>query len=130
MEELIELPKILDARGNLTFLENQRQFPFDISRVYWTYDVPGGETRGGHAFQTQQEVVVALSGSFDVVVKDKNGEERRYHLNRSYKGLYLPALTWRHMENFSTNALSLHLSSGEFIENEYIRNYERFCKLA
>lgn len=129
MEKLIELPKILDARGNLTFLENQRQFPFDISRVYWTYDVPGGETRGGHAFQTQQEVVVALSGSFDVVVKDKNGEERRYHLNRSYKGLYLPALTWRHMENFSTNALSLHLSSGEFSENEYIRNYERFCQL-
>ncbi|GAO28503.1 sugar 3,4-ketoisomerase [Geofilum rubicundum] len=129
MEELIELPKILDARGNLTFLENQRQFPFDIDRVYWTYDVPGGETRGGHAFQTQQEVVVALSGSFDVVVKDKNGEERRYHLNRSYKGLYLPALTWRHMENFSTNALSLHLSSGEFSENEYIRNYERFCQL-
>jgi dTDP-4-dehydrorhamnose 3,5-epimerase-like enzyme len=129
MEELIELPKILDARGNLTFLENQRQFPFDINRVYWTYDVPGGETRGGHAFQTQQEVVVALSGSFDVVVRDKNGEERRYHLNRSYKGLYLPALTWRHMENFSTNALSLHLSSGAFSENEYIRNYERFCQL-
>ncbi len=128
MEELIELPKILDARGNLTFLENQRQFPFDIKRVYWTYDVPGGETRGGHAFQTQQEVVVALSGSFDVVVRDKNGGERHYHLNRSYKGLYLPALTWRHMENFSTNALSLHLSSGEFSENEYIRKYERFCQ--
>ncbi len=129
MEELIELPKILDARGNLTFLENHRQFPFEISRVYWTYDVPGGETRGGHAFQTQQELVVALSGSFDLAVKDKNGGERRYHLNRSYKGLYLPALTWRHMENFSTNALSLHLSSGEFSENEYIRNYERFCQL-
>ena len=128
MEELIELPKILDARGNLTFLENQRQLPFDISRVYWTYDVPGGETRGGHAFQTQLEVVVALSGSFDVVVRDKNGEERKYHLNRSYKGLYLPALTWRHMENFSTNALSLHLNSGEFSENEYIRSYEHFCQ--
>ena len=87
MEELIELPKILDVRGNLTFMENSRHFPFDIKRVYWTYDIPGGEIRGGHAFYTQQELVVALSGSFDIVVKDKDGTERRYHLNRSYKGL-------------------------------------------
>ncbi len=129
MEQLIELPKILDARGNLTFLENNRHFPFEIKRIFWTYDVPGGETRGGHAFVTQQEVVVALSGSFDVVVKGKDGSERRYHLNRSYKGLYLPPLTWRHMENFSTNALSLHVSSSDFSELDYIRDYEQFCKM-
>lgn len=129
MEKLIELPKILDARGNLTFLENKRHFPFDIKRVFWTYDVPGGETRGGHAFRTQEEVVIALSGSFDVVIKDKDGVERRYHLNRSYKGLYLPPLTWRHMENFSTNALSLHVSSSDFSESDYIRDYEQFCKM-
>ncbi|HHU58597.1 MAG TPA: WxcM-like domain-containing protein [Bacteroidales bacterium] len=128
MEKLLELPKILDARGNLTFMENQRHFPFVIERVYWTYDVPGGEIRGGHAFKTHQEVVVALSGSFDVVVKDPDGSERRYHLNRSYKGLYLPPLTWRHMENFSTNALSLHLNSGAYTEDEYLRNYDDFCQ--
>ena len=129
MEKLIELPKILDARGNLTFLENKRHFPFDIKRVFWTYDVPGGDTRGGHAFRTQEEVVIALSGSFDVIIKDKDGAERRYHLNRSYKGLYLPPLTWRHMENFSTNALSLHVSSSDFSESDYIRDYEQFCKM-
>lgn len=129
MEKLIELPKILDARGNLTFLENKIHFPFDIKRVFWTYDVPGGETRGGHAFRTQEEVVIALSGSFDVIIKDKDGAERRYHLNRSYKGLYLPPLTWRHMENFSTNALSLHVSSSDFSESDYIRDYEQFCKM-
>ena len=130
MEELIELPKILDVRGNLTFMENSRHFPFDIKRVYWTYDIPGGEIRGGHAFYTQQELVVALSGSFDIVVKDKDGTERRYHLNRSYKGLYLPPLTWRHIEDFSTNSLSLHLNSGDFSESDYIRDYEHFCNMA
>ncbi len=129
MERLIDLPKIPDKRGNLTFLENQKQFPFTVSRVFWTYDVPGGEMRGGHAFHLQQEVIIALSGSFDVVVKDKGGDIRRYHLNRSYKALYLPALTWRHMENFSTNALSLHLSSHPFSETDYIRDYELFCSL-
>ena len=128
-ERLIDLPKILDKRGNLTFLENLKQTPFEIKRVFWTYDVPGGEIRGGHAFHEQQEIVVALSGSFDIVVKDKNGEERVYHLNRSYKGLYLPAKTWRYMGNFSTNSLSLHISSEDFSETDYIRDYELFRKM-
>jgi hypothetical protein len=130
MEKLIELPKILDVRGNLTFIEEVRHVPFQIKRVFWTYDVPGGEQRGGHAFKTHQEVVVALSGSFDIVVKDADGNERRYHLNRSYNGLYLPALTWRHMENFSTNALSLHLSSDDYTETDYIRDYGQYCQLS
>ncbi len=118
---LIEFPKIQDPRGNLTFLQNQQHFPFDIARVFWTYDVPGGETRGGHAYKTQQEVIIALSGSFDVVVKTAEGSEK-FQLNRSYYGLYIPALTWRHMENFSTNALGLHLSSEKFDQSNYIRD--------
>ncbi len=130
MERIIDLPKILDERGNLTFLENLKQIPFEIKRVFWTYDVPGGEQRGGHAYYSQVELVIAISGSFDVVVKTPEGTERRYHLNRSYFGLFLPALTWRHMENFSTNALSFHISSGHFSENEYIRDYDQYCKLA
>ncbi|MDR2927805.1 MAG: FdtA/QdtA family cupin domain-containing protein [Cytophagaceae bacterium] len=129
MERLFDLPKILDKRGNLTFLENGSQIPFEIRRVFWTYDVPGGETRGGHAYHAQQEIVIALSGSFDVVVIDKNGDKRTYHLNRSYKGLYLSALTWRHMENFSTNSLSLHISSENFSEEDYIRDYKVFKNL-
>ncbi len=129
MEQLIELPKILDKRGNLTFLENENHFPFKIKRVFWTYDVPGGETRGGHAYHSSHEVIVALSGSFDVVIKKYDGKIVRYHLNRSYKGLYLPPLSWRHMENFSTNSLSLHLSSHPFSESDYIRDYELYCKL-
>jgi len=130
MEKLIDLPKILDKRGNLTFLENLNQIPFEIKRVYWTYDVPGGETRGGHAFHTQQEIIIALSGSFDVVIKDKQGDTRLYHLNRSYKGLYLPVMTWRHLENFSTNSLSLHICSGDFLETDYIRDFDAFKSLS
>lgn len=122
MAHIIQFPKILDPRGNLTFLQNQDQFPFNIKRVFWTYDVPGGEIRGGHAYKTQQEVIIALSGSFDVVTKDEKGSETRYHLNRSYYGLYLPAGTWRHMENFSTNAFALHLSDSLFDQNDYIRD--------
>jgi len=130
MEKIINLPKILDERGNLTFMENCKQIPFEIKRVFWTYDVPGGEQRGGHAYYNQLEVVIALSGSFDVVITLPNGQERRYHLNRSYNGLLIPALTWRHLENFSTNSLSFHLSSGVFSENEYIRDYELYRQLA
>lgn len=111
-------------------MENCKQIPFEIKRVFWTYDVPGGEQRGGHAYYNQLEVVIALSGSFDVVIKLPNGQERRYHLNRSYNGLLIPALTWRHLENFSTNSLSFHLSSGVFSENEYIRDYELYRQLA
>lgn len=127
---IINFPKIEDPRGNLTFLQNQDQIPFEIKRVFWTYDVPGGETRGGHAYKKQEEVIIALSGSFDVIVKNADGELERYSLNRSYYGLYLPALSWRHMENFSTNALSLHLSSTAFDKSDYIREESLFQKLS
>lgn len=123
---IIKLPKILDKRGNLSFLQHPDQIPFEIERAFWTYDVPGGETRGGHAYKKQEEVIIALSGSFDVIVKERNGEEKKFSLNRSYYGLYLPANTWRHMENFSTNALSLHLSSNVYNENDYIRDFNQF----
>jgi hypothetical protein len=127
MVQLIQLPKILDQRGNLTFLQNSDHIPFAIQRVFWTYDVPGGETRGGHAYFEQKEIIIALSGSFDVVITDKEGRESKYSLNRSYYGLYIPAKTWRHMENFSTNSLGLHLSSSTFKEEDYIRDFEQYC---
>lgn len=120
----INLPKLVDPRGNLTFLQNNAQIPFEIKRVFWTYDVPGGETRGGHAYKTQQELIIALSGSFDVIITKSNGQVEKYNLNRSYFGLYLPPNTWRHMENFSTNSVCLHLSSSKFNEADYIRNFE------
>lgn len=126
MLRLIDFPKILDPRGNLTFLQYQDQIPFKIKRAFWTYDVPGGECRGGHAYTQQEEVIIALSGSFDVVITAADGSRQTFQLNRSYYGLYLPALTWRHMENFSTNALSLHLSSMKFNEGDYKRNFENF----
>ena len=120
---LIELPKIQDPRGNLTFLQNNDQFPFEIERVFWTYDVPGGEIRGGHAYSEQQEVIIALSGAFDVVISHTDGTKETFHLNRSYNGLFIPAKTWRHMENFSTNSLGLHLSDKKFDPNDYIRDF-------
>lgn len=129
MVKLINFPKILDPRGNLTFLQNSDQVPFEIQRVFWTYDVPGGETRGGHAYYKQEEIIIALSGSFDVVITDKNGKETKYSLNRSYYGLYIPAMTWRHMENFSTNSLGLHLSSSVFDAADYLRDFDTFQKL-
>lgn len=128
MVRLLELPKILDKRGNLTFLENNDQIPFEIKRVFWTYDVPGGEQRGGHAYIHQEEIIIALSGSFDVVLTDQDGNTQKFSLNRSYFGVYLPPLTWRHVENFSTNALGLHISSSEFLENDYIRDFSQFKK--
>lgn len=123
----IKLPKILDDRGNLSFFENGNQIPFDIQRVYWIYDVPGGEYRGGHAYKDLQEVIVALSGSFDVVLNDGK-EERKYSLNRSYTGLYIPKMIWRHLENFSTNSLALIVTDKMFEEQQYIRNFEAFKK--
>jgi hypothetical protein len=120
--KIIEFPKILDPRGNLTFLQAPNYIPFNIQRVFWTYDVPGGGTRGGHAYKQQEEVVIALSGSFDVVVTLANGSCVTYSLNRSYYGLYLPPNIWRHIENFSTNAVALHLSSKVFDANDYIRD--------
>ncbi len=124
--ELITLPKIVDARGNLTFVENRSQIPFDIARVFWIHDVPGGEYRGGHAYFNQQEFIIALSGSFDVVINDGLGGIEKITLNRSYIGLYLPPMTWRHMENFSTNALSLHFSSSLYDESDYLRDFNEF----
>ena len=126
--QIIQLPKIADPRGNLTFLQNPDQVPFFIKRVFWTYDVPGGETRGGHAYRTQQEIIIALSGSFDVVITDRNNEQQTFSLNRSYYGLFLPAHTWRHMQNFSTNSLGLHLSDSIFNKEDYIREFETFQK--
>jgi len=123
--KLIHFPKIVDPRGNLTFLENPSQIPFMLKRVFWTYDVPGGEKRGGHAYKRQEEVIIALSGSFDVVIQEKN-ERIVFSLNRSYFGLYLPPSTWRHIENFSTNSFALHLSSSVYDESDYVRDFANF----
>lgn len=125
--ELLSLPKFLDPRGNLTFLQDNEHIPFKIKRVFWTYDVPGGETRGGHAYKEQHEVIIALSGSFDVII-ELNGESKVYHLNRSYNALYIPPRTWRHMQNFSTNALSLHLSSHKYKPEDYIYSKDEVGK--
>lgn len=126
-EEIIQLPKIFDERGNLSFIEGKNHIPFAIERTYWIYDVPGGEIRGSHAFRQQEEFIVALSGSFDVVLHDGK-EERKYQLNRSYRGVYVPRMTWRRMENFSTNSLCLVLSSTRFDENDYIWEFDRFIE--
>lgn len=126
--KIIEFPKIADPRGNLTFLQNPDQIPFQIRRVFWTYDVPGGEKRGGHAYNQQHEVIIALSGSFDVRVINELGDETMFSLNRSYFGLYLPPTTWREMENFSTNSLALHISSSIYDANDYVRNFDNFIK--
>ncbi len=123
--KLLSLPKIPDERGNLSFFENEKQIPFSIARVYWIYDVPGGEVRGGHAYKTLQEVIIALSGSFDIVLNDGK-EKKTYSLNRSYNGLYVPKMIWRHMENFSTNTLALIVADKGYDENDYIRNFEDF----
>lgn len=122
----IDLPKFKDPRGNLTFFEDANQIPFEIERIFWTYDVPGGQYRGGHAYYEQREFIIALSGSFDVVVTNPDGREDRYNLNRSYYGLYLPPKKWRHLENFSTNALSLHASNMPFTEEDYIRDFDKY----
>jgi len=126
--KIIELPKILDPRGNLSFIEEENHVPFKIARSYWIYDVPGGQIRGGHAFRKQQELIVALSGSFDVIISDGQ-EETRFHLNRSYFGLYVPNGLWRQMDNFSTNSVVLVLSSTVYDEADYIRDQEEFKKL-
>jgi dTDP-4-dehydrorhamnose 3,5-epimerase-like enzyme len=124
--QIIQLPKITDVRGNLSFLQNEDQIPFNVKRVFWIYDVPGGETRGGHAYKTQQELIIVISGSIDIVVVDSDGKETKFCLNRSYSGLYIPPMHWRHLENFSTNSVSVHLSSADFSEADYIRNYNEF----
>lgn len=128
--QILQLPKIVDARGNLSFVEANRHIPFEIKRAYWIYDVPGGEVRGGHAFREQDEFIVALSGSFDVVVDTGNGRKKRFPLNRSYFGLYIPKGVWRSLENFSTNSLALVLASTVYNENDYIRDYAEFITFA
>lgn len=125
---IIRLPQILDKRGTLSFFENSKQIPFQIARTYWIYDVPGGEVRGSHAFKEQQEFIIALSGSFDVVLNDGEKEEK-FSLNRSYLGVYVPKMYWRRLENFSTNSLALIVSDKLFDLDDYIRDFEEFKKM-
>jgi dTDP-4-dehydrorhamnose 3,5-epimerase-like enzyme len=125
MIQLLQLPKNFDRRGNLSFLESNKHIPFEIKRTYWIYDVPGGETRGGHAYKNLHEIVIALSGSFDVHVESAAGVEK-YSLNRSYMALYLPPGTWRSLQNFSTNAVCMVAASELYDEFDYIRDYAQF----
>lgn len=125
--KIIELPKFLDARGNLSFVEQLNHIPFEIKRTYWIYDVPGGEERGGHAFKENQEFIVALSGSFDVVVDD-GSRKKTFSLNRSYYGLYIPQGLWRTIENFSTNSFALEFGSLHYAEADYIYDYEEYLR--
>lgn len=123
--KIIDLPKILDKRGNLSIIEEFKNIPFKIERTYWIYDVPGGEARGGHAYKENQEFIVALSGSFDVILDDGK-EKKTFSLNRSYYGLYVPKGLWREMNNFSTNSLALILASTPYDADDYIYNYQDF----
>ncbi|MEF9987165.1 MAG: FdtA/QdtA family cupin domain-containing protein [Bacteroidales bacterium] len=123
--KILQLPKILDSRGNLSFVEQLKHVPFEIKRTYWIYDVPGGQVRGGHAYKENQEFIIALSGSFDVLIDMGNGL-KAHSLNRSYIGLYVPKGAWRQMQNFSTNSLALVLASTSFDEKDYIYDYEQF----
>ena len=125
---LFQLPKFLDERGNLSVIEEMKDIPFKVERTYWIYDVPGGEARGGHAYRENQEFIVALSGSFDVILDDGK-EKQTFHLNRSYYGLYIPKGIWREMDNFSTNSLALVLSSTKYDVYDYIRDYHEFLKM-
>lgn len=126
--KLVELPRFLDSRGNLSFVEQNNHIPFEIKRTYWIYDVPGGEERGGHAFKENQEFIVALSGAFDVVVDDGQ-TKKTFNLNRSYYGLYVPAGLWREMNNFSTNSVALEFGSMHYDKEDYIRDYNTFLNL-
>ncbi len=126
---IAELPKIHDPRGNLTFVESGRQIPFDIRRVYYLYDVPGGSERGGHAHLALHQFVIAMSGSFDIVLDD-GFDKRRIHLNRSYIGLYLPPMTWRELDNFSSGSVCMVLASEVYDEADYLRDYSDFmCRV-
>ena len=125
---LINLPKISDPRGNLSFVEQENHIPFEIKRTYWIYDVPGGESRGGHAYRETDEFIIAISGSFDVVVDD--GKDRKvFTLNRSYFGLYIPRGLWRTIENFSTNSLALEFASTSYDRSDYVEDYVEYKKM-
>ena len=126
--KIVALPKHTDPRGNLSFVEQLNHVPFEIKRTYWIYDVPGGESRGGHAYKENQEFIVALSGAFDVVVDDGQ-HKKKFELNRSYYGLYVPAGLWRSMENFSTNSLALEFGSKHYDVSDYILDYQEFIKM-
>ena len=126
--KIIQLPKYEDPRGNLSFIEECNQIPFNIERAYWIYDVPGGQIRGGHAFHVQEEFIVALSGSFEIAID--NGQEKEiYFLNRSYYWVYIPSGFWRQIQNFSTNSLALVISSTKYNPNDYIYDYNTFLKI-
>ena len=124
--KVIALPKHADPRGNLSFAENFRQVPFEIKRAYWIYDVPGGESRGGHAYKENEEFIIALSGSFDVILDDGKGNKQTFHMARSYYGLYVPPMMWREIVNFSTNSVAIILSSTKYDACDYIEDYELF----
>ena len=126
--KLVELPKFLDQRGNLSFVQNNAQIPFEIKRTYWLYDVPGGECRGGHAYRETEEFVIAMSGSFDVTIDDGK-EKKTFHLNRSYYGLYIPKGLWRKMENFSTVSLALEFADTKYDRNDYVEDYNEYLKM-
>ena len=121
--QVVNLPKITDPRGNLTFIQKGQCLPFEPKRVFWTFNVPSGSVRGGHAYRSQRELIVAINGAFDVVVKAPDGEEKRFRLDRGNKGLLLPPMTWRWMEEFSTNGMGLHLSDSLFDEGDYVRDF-------
>lgn len=125
---MIKLPKIVDARGNLTFIEQNRHIPFEIKRVYYLYDVPGGEVRGGHAHKRNEEFIIAATGSFDVILDD-GFEKKRSHMNRSYYGVYVPPMIWRELNNFSSGSVCLVLTSEPYDEEDYIRDYNTFKKM-
>ncbi len=123
--KIIDLPKISDPRGNLTFIEGGQHIPFDIKRVYYLYDVPGGAERGGHAHKGLSQLIIAMSGSFDVIL-DEGGEKKRFHLNRSYQGLYVCPMMWRELDNFSSGSVCMVLASNIYEESDYYRDYNEY----
>lgn len=126
---IIELPRINDHRGNLTFIESERHIPFEIKRTYYLYDVPGGASRAAHGHKALHQLMIAMSGSFDVTLDD-GYEKRLFHLNRSYYGLYIPPMTWRDLDNFSSGAVCMVLASDFYDENDYFRDYHHFLEAA